>query len=88
MMIKGAAGRWWISTYRPLRAGYPQECLRDLYTLYGRPELAGRWIDGLIEDCREAGAKEVRGMPALSSDGGARSWPGTPPEPPSALPRA
>jgi hypothetical protein len=38
-----------------------KECLRDLYCLYGEPELAGRWIDGLIEDCRDAGAKEVRG---------------------------
>ena len=39
-----------------------KECLRELYCLYGEPELAGRWIDGLIEDCRDAGAKEVRGM--------------------------
>lgn len=39
-----------------------KECLRDLYTLHGAPVLAGRWIDGLIDDCRDAGAKEVRGM--------------------------
>jgi transposase len=39
-----------------------KECLRDLYTLYGQPELAGRWIDGLIEDCRDARAPEVRGV--------------------------
>ncbi len=39
-----------------------KECLRDLYTLYGQPELAGRWIDGLIEDCRDAKAAEVRGV--------------------------
>ncbi len=26
------------------------------------PELAGRWIDGLIEDCRDARAAEVRGV--------------------------
>ncbi len=25
-------------------------------------ELAGRWIDGIIDDCVEAEAKEVRGM--------------------------
>jgi transposase len=39
-----------------------KECLRDLYTLYGQPELAGRWIDGLIKDCRDARAPEVRGV--------------------------
>ncbi len=36
--------------------------MRDLYTLYDEAELAGRWIDGLIEDCREARAPEVRGV--------------------------
>ena len=46
----------------------PRGCLRDLYTLngqyspYGQPELAGRWIDGLIEDCREARAAGVRSV--------------------------
>ncbi len=39
-----------------------KECLRELYSLYGDVELAERWIDGLIEDCRHSGAKEVRGM--------------------------
>ncbi len=39
-----------------------KECVRDLYCLYGEPELAGRWIDGIIDDCDEADAKEVRGM--------------------------
>ncbi|MDP9424488.1 MAG: ISL3 family transposase [Actinomycetota bacterium] len=39
-----------------------RDCLRDLYTLYGNAELAGRWIDGIIDDCVEAEAKEVRGM--------------------------
>jgi transposase len=36
-----------------------KEALRDLYSLYGQPELAGRWIDGLIDDCRQSSAKEV-----------------------------
>ena len=39
-----------------------KECLRELYTLYGQPDLAGRWIDGLIEDCRDGQAAEVRGV--------------------------
>ncbi len=34
---------------------------RDLHPL-GHPELAGRWMDGLIEDCRDARAVEVRGV--------------------------
>ena len=48
----GAVGQAWRA----------KECLRDLYCLYGEPELAGRWIDGLIDDCGDADAKEVRGM--------------------------
>jgi transposase len=39
-----------------------KECLRELYSLYGEPELAGRWIDGLIDDCRHSSAKELRGV--------------------------
>ncbi|MBA3303226.1 MAG: transposase [Acidimicrobiia bacterium] len=39
-----------------------QECLRDLYTFGSDAELAGRWLDALVEDCRAGRAKEVRGM--------------------------
>lgn len=39
-----------------------KECLRDLYILGSDAELAGRWLDALIEDCRDRRAKEVRGM--------------------------
>ncbi len=44
------------------QARMARDCLRELYTLYGEVELAGRWIDGIIDDCVEAEAKEVRGM--------------------------
>ncbi len=39
-----------------------KEALGDLYSLHGQPELAGRWIDGLIDDCRHSSAKELRGV--------------------------
>jgi transposase len=39
-----------------------EERLEEDGTAKLRGLLAGRWIDGLIEDCRDAGAKEVRGM--------------------------
>jgi transposase len=39
-----------------------KEGLRDLYTLWGAPELARRWLDALITDCRAGTGPEVRGM--------------------------
>jgi transposase len=42
--------------------GTVKEGLRDLYTLWGAPELARRWFDGLIADCRAGKGAEVGGM--------------------------
>jgi len=39
-----------------------KEGLRDLYTLWGAPELARRWLEGLIADCRAGKGPETRGM--------------------------
>jgi transposase len=39
-----------------------KEGLRDLYTLWGAPNLARRWLDALIADCRAGTGPEVRGM--------------------------
>lgn len=39
-----------------------KEVLRDLYTLWGAPDLARAWLDGLIDDCRAGTGAEVRGM--------------------------
>jgi transposase len=39
-----------------------KEGLRDLYTLWGAPELARQWLDALIADCRAGKGPEVRGM--------------------------
>jgi transposase len=39
-----------------------KELLRDLYTLWGAPDLARAWLDGLIADCRAGRGAEVRGM--------------------------
>jgi len=39
-----------------------KEGLRDLYTLWGAPDLARRWLNGLIADCRAGKGPEVRGM--------------------------
>lgn len=39
-----------------------KEVIRDLYTLWGDPPAAGRWLDGIIAGCRHATAPEVRGM--------------------------
>ena len=39
-----------------------KEGLRDLYTLWGAPELARRWLDALVADCRAGDGPEVRGM--------------------------
>ncbi len=39
-----------------------KECLRELYTLYGEPDLAGGWIDALTDDLHHNSAQELRGM--------------------------
>jgi transposase len=39
-----------------------KEALQDLYTLWGAADLARRWLDGLIADCRAGKGAEVRGM--------------------------
>ncbi len=39
-----------------------KECLRELYTLYGEPAVAGRWLDLLIEDCVGFEIPELSGM--------------------------
>jgi len=39
-----------------------KECLRDLFTLHGDRNLACRWLDALIADCKTATGAEVRGM--------------------------
>jgi transposase len=39
-----------------------KEGLRDLYTLWGAPDLARRWLNALIADCRAGTGPEVRGM--------------------------
>jgi transposase len=39
-----------------------KEGLRDLYTLWGAPDLARRWLDALIAECRTGHGPEVRGM--------------------------
>ncbi len=57
-----------------------RDCLRDLYTLYGEPEFAGRWIDGIIDDCVEAEAKEVRGMARTLNAKDHSCWRSTPRE--------
>jgi transposase len=55
-----------------LAAGDPQgevaashaakECLRDLYTMWGQPEVATRWLGGLIADLARQQVPELRGM--------------------------
>ena len=39
-----------------------KELVRDLYTLWGKPDDAARWIDSLIDDCRVSSVKEVKGL--------------------------
>lgn len=39
-----------------------KESLRDLYTLADDPDLAGRWLDRLIDDCAGQSVAEVRSM--------------------------
>ncbi len=37
-----------------------KELVRGLYTLWGKPDYAERWIDSLIDDCRASAVPEVR----------------------------
>jgi transposase len=39
-----------------------KECLRELYTLWGQPDLARRWLGALIEDLTHQATPELRGM--------------------------
>jgi transposase len=39
-----------------------KELVRDLYTLWGKPDDAARWIDSLIDDCRVSAVPEVKGL--------------------------
>ena len=39
-----------------------KELVRDLYTLWGKPDDATRWIDSLIDDCRASTVPEVKGL--------------------------
>ena len=39
-----------------------KELVRDLYTLWGKPDDAARWIDSLIDDCRVSTVPEVKGL--------------------------
>ncbi len=44
------------------RHGQPKNACARCTPSMASPELAGRWIDGVIEDCRDAKAAEVRGV--------------------------
>lgn len=39
-----------------------KENVRDLYTLWGHPELAAAWIDALIDDANRSHIPEIRGL--------------------------
>jgi transposase len=39
-----------------------KELVRDLYTLWGKPDDAARWIDSLIDDCRTSAVPGVKGL--------------------------
>jgi transposase len=39
-----------------------KECLRELYTLWGQPDVARRWLDALIADLARQKTPELRGM--------------------------
>ena len=39
-----------------------KELVRDIYTLYGKPEEATHWVDTLIIDCKESTVPEIRGL--------------------------
>ena len=39
-----------------------KENVRDLYTLWGQPELAAMWIDAIIDDAKISDVPEIRGL--------------------------
>ena len=39
-----------------------KENVRDLYTLWGQPELAAMWIDAIINDAKISDVPEIRGL--------------------------
>lgn len=39
-----------------------KEAVRDLYTLWGEPELAESWFDSIIDGCRSATGRFARGL--------------------------
>jgi transposase len=39
-----------------------KELVRDIYTLYGKPEEAKHWVDTLITDCKASTVPEIRGL--------------------------
>jgi hypothetical protein len=39
-----------------------KKLVRDLYTLWGKPDDAARWLDSLIDDCRVSAVPEVKGL--------------------------
>jgi transposase len=39
-----------------------KEWVRDIYTLWGKPELAAVWVDALIDECRASTVAEIRGL--------------------------
>ena len=39
-----------------------KENVRDLYTLWGEPELAAMWIDSIIDDARTSPIPEIKGL--------------------------
>jgi transposase len=39
-----------------------KELVRDIYTLWGKPEEATHWVDTLIVDCKASAVPEIRGL--------------------------
>ena len=39
-----------------------KEAVRDLYTMWGHPDLAGAWLDEIIAGCRTAKGEHIRGL--------------------------
>jgi hypothetical protein len=63
-----------------------KECLRELYTLWAQPDIAGQWLNALIADLAHHQTPELRGMAGTRVAGDAKSSPGTPPAPPTVPP--
>ncbi len=65
-----------------------KEALRDLYSVYGQPELPGAGSTASSTTADRAAPRSCEAWPGPSSAGEARSWPGTPRERPTVPPRA